>query len=218
MSANRLNQLHEATRLAAWQLAEVGREVRLARIRAGMRQADVARRVGTSAARISLLERGLLPSVSYRDIARVASVVGMKAYLRVFIGGRHLLDAPQLELFARLAQRTSSAWALRTEVPIPREGDLRAVDCVGAIPGCVLVIELITRLSDYQAQARSALHKQRDLPADRCILVLAATRANRRALREADAAMRASFPLGTREVMAALAEGRDPGANGVVLL
>jgi transcriptional regulator with XRE-family HTH domain len=210
--------MYEAARLATWQLAEIGRELRLARIRGGTTQADVARAVGTSTARVSMIERGLVPTVAYRDLARFAGVVGLKLYLRAYPAGRRLLDGPQLQLLDRFRARIAAAVALRTEVPMPLEGDLRAADCVAALAGITIVIELITRLADFQAQSRAALLKQRDLGADRCLLVIAATRANRAALREADAAVAASFPLRTREVLRALAADADPGANGIVLL
>jgi hypothetical protein len=144
--------------------------------------------------------------------------VGLKLYLRAYPAGRRLLDGPQLQLLDRFRARIAAAVALRTEVPMPLEGDLRAADCVAALAGITIVIELITRLADFQAQSRAALLKQRDLGADRCLLVIAATRANRAALREADAAVAASFPLRTREVLRALAADADPGANGIVLL
>ena len=101
---------------------------------------------------------------------------------------------------------------------MPIAGDFRAADARATVPGCSLMFELWTRLSDYQAQTRAALLKRRDLRAGRLILVLLGSTANRRALREAGDAPRGSFPLETRAVLGALAEGRDPGANGIVLL
>ena len=101
-------------------------------------------------------------------------------------------------------------------MPIP--GDLRAADCRFAQPDCVCIGEAYTRISDAQAQWRSALIKKRDLGADRLYLIVRGTTTNRRALRAAGDIVHASFPLGTREVMRALAEGRDPGADGIVLL
>jgi transcriptional regulator with XRE-family HTH domain len=216
--ANRTRPIYEAARLAAWQLAETGRELRLARIRSGMLQADVARALATSTARISMIERGLVPTVAYRDLARFAGVVGLKLYLRAYPAGRRLLDAPQLQLLDRFRSRVAADASLRTEVLMPLAGDLRAADCLVTLAGITILVELITRLADFQAQSRAALLKQRDLGADRCLLVLAATRANRTALREADAAADASFPLRTREVLRALAAGHDPGGNGIVLL
>ena len=101
---------------------------------------------------------------------------------------------------------------------MPIAGDLRAADAVASIPGCRIVIELITRLVDFQAQSRAAMLKQRDLQADRLMLVVLGSNANRRALRSAGGSLLATFPIATRDALAALADGRDPGGNAVALL
>ena len=208
----------DADNFATWQLLEIGREVRIARIAAGMRLVDVARQARTSASQLSRIERGRLPSVSYRLLAKSGAVVGLKLSVKAYPGRRRLLDRPQLDLLNRLRARAHPSWRWETEVPMPIPGDLRAADARASRPGCVLVAELWSRLSDFQAQSRAALLKQRDLGADRLLLVLWGTTANRKALREGGDALRVSFPLGTRQVLAALAAGRDPGANGIVVL
>ena len=64
---------------------------------------------------------------------------------------------------------------------------------------------------------------ERDRPvADRrgrpnVVLLVADTRANRRTIELLRESLRASFPLDTRDVLAALGEGRDPGAGGIVI-
>lgn len=214
----RARPLYEASRLTRWQLLEVGREIRLARIAAGMRQRDAARQLRTSPARVSMVERGLLASLTMRDLGRHAAVVGLKVSIRLFPAGRRLLDAPQLELLARLRKRSHSSWTWETEVPMPLPGDLRAADARASIPGCRLTIELINRLSDAQAQSRAARLKKRDLAADRLLLVVRATHANRRALREAGRELLLDFPVRTRAALDALAAGRDPGGDAIVLL
>lgn len=216
--ANRVRRLSEAAQLAEWQLRQTGRELRLARIAAGMRLVDVARPVGISASQLSRMERGHSPDSGFRRLAKVAAAVGLKLTIHAYPAGGKLLDGPQLRLFDRLKQRAHPSWQWRTEVPMPIPGDLRAADACAAIPGCRMLVELYTRLSDYQRQSRSAMLKARDLGADRLILVLWGTAANRRALREAGNTVQPSFPLGTKAVLAALAAGRDPGANGIVLL
>lgn len=94
----------------------------------------------------------------------------------------------------------------------------RAADVVLRNGSCSVQVELITRLADFQAHSRAALLKKRDLRADRLILVIAGSRANRRALLEASDATRASFSLGTRELARDLRAGRDPGGDGIMLL
>ena len=215
---NRTNPLHEADRLARWQLTQLGSEIRLARIQAGRTRGAVSRAVGTSVARISLLERGLVPTVTYRQMARVSAAVGLKVSLRAYPAARRLLDAPQLELLARVKERSNSAWRWELEVPMPIAGDLRAADARASIPGCTIACELWTRPADWQAQSRSALLKRRDLGADRLLVVLRDTRANRAAVRDAGIATLDAFPIGPRAVLKALAEGRDPEGNGLLFL
>ena len=214
----RSSPLHEANRLTAWQLMEIGREIRLGRITGGRTQRAVAESVGTSVARISRIERGLVPTVTLRQLARIAAAVGLKLYIRAFPARRRLLDQPQQDLLSELQRRAHSSWRWESEVPMPIAGDLRAGDARSSVPGCSVLYELWTRLADWQAQTRSALLKQRDLGADRVVLVLRATHANREALRQAGPAARETFPLQGRQVLRALGEGRDPGANGILFL
>lgn len=101
-------------------------------------------------------------------------------------------------------------------MPIP--GDLRSGDCLIAVPDCRILVEAFTRLSDWQAQTAAAARKKRDLGADRLILLLSATHANRRAAAEAAAIGSGSFPIATRATLQALADGRDPRADAIVLL
>jgi len=216
--ANRTYSMAEAARLAAWRLTEIGRELRIARIASGRRQSDVARSIGTSTAQVSRIEHGKVPSISYRHVARFASTVGLRASIWVYPTGHRLLDKPQLELLARLRSRTSPSARWETEVPMPITGDLRAVDARLTLDGCTIAVEAFTRLADFQAQSRASLLKKRDLSATRLVLLVAATHANRRALREAAGIVNASFPLGTRAILRALAAGRDPGADGVVVI
>lgn len=216
--ATRTRSLDEAARNARWSLAELGREVRNARIRRGSTQRQVAVRLGTSVSQVSRLERGLAPRLTVASAFRLAAAVGLRGYLRAFPGGRDLLDQPQLALLERLRGRAAPAWRWRLEVPIPTPGDLRAVDAVLTNGDCVIAIEAITRLADVQAQVRAAQVKARDLGATRLLLLLAATSANRRALRAAQPLIEAAFPMTTRAALTSLAAGRDPGADALVLL
>lgn len=216
--ANRTRPQYEATRLSRWILVDVGRELRLARHTAGLRQVDVARRVGTSKSRICRVEHAGVATLSIAAITHHAAALGLKPSVKLWPVGRRLLDAPQLELLARLRARLHPSWSWQTEVPMPIPGDLRSADCLITVPGCRVLVEAFTRLSDWQAQTAGAARKKRDLGADRLVLVLAATHANRRAAAEAAAVGSGSFPTATRSTLLALSEGRDPGADAIVLL
>ena len=216
--ATRTRPLYEASRLAGWILTEMGRELRVARIGGGMRQRDVARLLGTSKSRICRVEHGQIRTLNLNDLAHHAAAVGLKPYVKLYPLGRRLLDQAQLSLLARFRRRLHPSWSWETEVPVPIPGDLRAGDCRIAIPECAILVEAYTRFSDYQAQTRSARRKQADLGAERVILLLLASHSNRNAIREAGVVARDSFSLGTKATLAALAEGRDPGADAIVFL
>jgi hypothetical protein len=71
---------------------------------------------------------------------------------------------------------------------------------------------------DAQALARRTTLKSRDSGIDRVILVLADTRANRRAVAAADPVLRPVFPLDSSMVLTALRNGRLPSLGGIVFL
>lgn len=216
--ANRQSVLRESSRLADWILNEIGRELRVARLTAGLRLIDVATVLRMSAAHVSRVENGLIKGIGVPALTRHAAVVGLKPYVRLYPAISRPLDSAQLALFARLKERINPRWHIELEVPMPKVGDLRAADAVLSIEGCRCMVEVFTRVADFQAQLRSAHLKQRDLDADRLILVVAATATNRRALRLAEAAVNSALPLGTKPTLQRLAAGTDPGADGLVLL
>jgi transcriptional regulator with XRE-family HTH domain len=199
-------------------LAELGRELRVARIGSGMRQSDVARSVGASASHVSRVELGRVRRMSIARLTRHAAAVGLRPSIRLYPLARRLLDQPQIALLDRFRRRLHPSWTWRTEVPMPIHSDLRSGDCVIGIQGCLVLVEAFTRLANWQAQTASSARKARDLGATRLIVLLAATHANRRALAEADPIRDGSFPIGTKAALAALGAGRDPGGDAIVVL
>jgi transcriptional regulator with XRE-family HTH domain len=218
MAVNRTSQLHEATLQATWLLQRLGRELRLARIAAGTSQSEVGRRLGISKSAVSRVERSVDPVVSVVALQRHASAVGLQLSVRLYPGGRRVLDAPQLALLGRLRVPLEAAWRWELEVPVPILRDMRAADARLTRDGITIVVEAITRLSDVQAQVRAAQLKARDMNATRLILLVAASRANRGALRESLPIVRAAFQTGTRRLVTLLAEGRDPGGDCLLVL
>jgi len=84
-------------------------------------------------------------------------------------------------------------------------------------PGWRIGVEGETVLDDIQAVERRVALKRRDGNVDHVILLVADTPRNRRALAAAPAAF-GDLPLRTREILAALRDGRDPGGSGIVIL
>ena len=97
-------------------------------------------------------------------------------------------------------------------------GDQRSYDAVLESDGARIAVEAETRLRDVQALLRRLELKLRDGDVTRLIVVVRDTRTNRAALRAADVVVRAAYPLASRRVIAALRRGRDPGANGIVVV
>lgn len=216
--ANRQSVIRESSRLGDWILRELGRELRVARLTAGLRLIDVASALRTSISHVSRVENGLIKGIGVPALTRHAAVVGLKPYFKLYPAISRPLDAAQLALLARFRERIHPSWHVKLEVPMAKIGDLRAADAMLTIPGCRCMVEVITRLADFQAQLRSAHLKQRDLNADRLILVVAATTTNRRTLRLAASAMQAGLSLDTKQTLRLLAAGADPGADGLVVL
>ena len=217
--AGRERRIERSAWLMRRELADAGAELRNARLAAGLTLRDVADAIGVSASFVLKCERGLPPGARPEVLATHAAAVGMRARIRVYPDGEPLRDAAQLRLLARLRERIGGRAVLRAEQPVTTDpADRRAFDAVLELPGCRCAIECISRLHDCQAQLRQLHLKQRDGGVDRLIVVVGATRHNRPALREIEAAVAPTFPLDTRQVLRALRDGRDPGANGIILL
>ena len=184
----------------------------------GLRMADVGRAVRRSESWVSRVERGLLPDVSFVDLGVASAAVGLRLWTRTYPSARAIQDGPQLELLRRFRERVGAHWSWRYEVILPDRLDQRAADAVISRGAATIMIEAFTRLANAQAQLRAVALKARDLGADRSVIVLRASVANRRALSEAADVVAAEMPLGPRVVLRALQAGRDPGANGVVVL
>ncbi len=185
---------------------------------AGISQAAVARALGVSASSLSRAERGRSGKVPIQLFASWAAAVGLVLKVSLYPLASPIRDARQLALIGRLQPRLHPTWRIGIEVPVRIVGDLRAADLTLSLPGCLVVVEAITRLSDIQAQVRAATLKQRDLGANRLILLISDTQPNRWALRTAANVLAPIFPLRTRGALAPLSEGRDPGANAIIVL
>jgi hypothetical protein len=164
------------------------------------------------------IERAKPPGPRPEILGRHAAAVGMKARIKVYPEGPPIRDAAQVALIRAFRALIGAAAKLLIEQPVSdNTGDIRAFDATLDIPGgCGL--EFVTRFYDCQAQVRSAILKQRDSGVGRVIFVVKATHTNRQAVAAAADVIATTFPLGTRAVMAALREGRDPGANGLAFV
>lgn len=209
------------SRLARTDMRAIGLDLRTARLMAGLTLRTVGRAVGMSYSQVGRVERGVLPSASVGQLARIGAVVGLDVRLRAYPGPAPLRDAGQLALIDRLRDRLHAGLRLRTEVPVAAAGDQRAWDGVlsGFIDGgAPLRVEAETRIHDAQAQLRRIALKLRDDSAEDVLLVVSDTPRNRAAVRIMGAVVAESFPVPARQALAALGEGRHPGGSALVFL
>lgn len=216
--ANRISNRAEATSRARRLKAELGTELREARLGRGLRLGDVARAAGTSASHISRIERGLTRDLSVLHLADHGAIVGLKLHARIYPASGGLRDAAQLDLLRRLRARIGDRWRWQLEAPLNLPGDMRAFDALISNAHTTIAVEAITRLRDAQAQLRAATLKQRDGQVPRLVILVRAAEHNRRALASAADVLATGFPLGTRVTLKALGAGEEPGDNGIVLL
>jgi DNA-binding XRE family transcriptional regulator len=196
---------------------QLTREWRDLRLQAGLSQRTVARAVGISKATYGRIERGQVREVGLIRAAVVTAVLGGDLSAKIYPGGPPIRDAAHAALLIRFDRRLPPAWKVSHESPIPIAGDQRAWD--RRLEGPVSIgVEAETRPMDLQALERAVHLKQRDSNVSRVILLISDTERNRTLLRVALPILRPSFPLSTREVLQALREGRDPGADGLVVL
>lgn len=195
----------------------LGQEIRNARRAAGIAQTVLGAAVGLSKTEIGRVECGEAAWLTILHAAALLSVVGLELGAHAYPAGSPLRDAGHLRLLAEFEARLPSSVGRIREWAIPIAGDLRAVDLVLTGLPKRIGVEAETVLDDLQALERNIRGKQRDGRLGRILLLVRGSHRNRVILVGADALQRA-FPLKTRAVMAALARGADPGADGIVLL
>lgn len=196
---------------------QLGREARSLRRAAGLSQAALASATGISRRWIHEFELGGLQSPDLRRSALLFACLGHRLVAKAHPTGQPLRDAGQERLLRRFVARLSPTWRREAESVMPRYGDLRAWDML--LTGPVRIgVEAETHPSDLQAIERAVATKLRDSRADRAILLIASTHPNRALIRQYVGTLRQTFPLDTRAMLDALARGRDPGDNGLVIL
>jgi len=195
----------------------IGLDLRTWRQSAGLTQSEVARAAGVSRSLLGRLELGRSRNATLRTAAVLCAVLGHELSVKGFPVGPPIRDAAQLRLLERLHRRTHPAFRWTPEAPIPIPADLRAWDA--RLDGPVSIgVEAETRLSDLQELLRKIALKQRDSGVARVVLLVASTHHNRDVVDAAVSTLRAFLPLDTRRTLLALGAGRDPGANGLVIL
>jgi transcriptional regulator with XRE-family HTH domain len=199
-------------------LTKLTRDVREARVAAGLSQRDVARALRMDRSQYSRIERGLSPDLTVRTASRVCAVLGLDLSVRTYPAGDPIRDAAQIALLQRLRVRCHASLSWRTEVPLPVLGDRRAWDATISAATWAAGVEAETALTDIQALDRRLALKERDGGMERVVLLLLDSRRNRAALRLGGDVLRLRFPIGSRVALEALAAGLDLGGNALIVL
>ena len=197
-------------------LQQLAMELREARLTAGVSQQRVGAASGLSQPIVSRIEHAW-PGVSVEALVMLSAALGLRLSMKVFPEGSPVRDAGQLRLIERLRTQLHPSWRSATEMLEGASGDYRAWDLHLSGPGTV-GIDAETRLHDLQALQRRCNAKSRDSGVDRVVLLVADSHHNRRVLHEHRAALRSSFPLDTRVIMAALRAGELPIQSGIAFL
>jgi transcriptional regulator with XRE-family HTH domain len=201
---------------AARIVTAIGRELRHARVSRGLSQRLVASAAGISQTQLSRIERGLYSSVTVDTLCSVGAVVGLELSARLFPAGEAIRDTAHAALLERFRKNVGEGWRWAAEVPLPIQGDRRAWDRLLRGSGVTIGVEAETKPMDMQDVQRRVALKKRDGQVDRVILVLADTTWCRQLLRLND--IDASFPVPGKVALKAMAAGRDPGGDAVVLI
>lgn len=210
-------------RLRARELARAfGRELRGARMAAGLTQRQAGSRAGVSQQAVSLAERGSA-AVSLEIRSRLSEACGCELGWRLYpVRTIPLRDSGQLALASALVGRVHASFRTRLEVPV-RAGDLRAADLVLDSAEEVIQIEIERAPTDFQAQARAAQVKREMLAEGerrpvRLVLAMPSTRANRERLNQISPLLLRALPIPSRRIWHSLQNGRPIGGDGILLM
>jgi transcriptional regulator with XRE-family HTH domain len=196
----------------------IGRELREARVAAGLSQREAGAAIEMSHSQVSRIEQGQLMNVTVEQVARLGVAVGLDLSVRMYPGPDPVRDRAHVRLLERLRAVLHPSLVWRLEVPLPIPGDLRAWDAVIGGLDWTVAVEAETRISDAQALQRRLSRKVRDGRTSHVILLIADTQRNRDATAAWGSGLGAMLPTSARVLLDALRSGTDPGGSGIVIL
>jgi transcriptional regulator with XRE-family HTH domain len=217
--AARVRRIDKAKERIGVVIDDVGKELRTTRISAGRSQKVIARAAKISQPQLARIELGKNERVPLSTLITVATMEGLKLVVSLYPDGDVIRDAAQTELLRRLRTRVGTGWQWRYEVLV-QPGDQRAWDATSTHEAthAYFVVDAESRIRDAQEVLRRVTRK-RDATGDvRVLLVVSDTHHNRAALAAARDLFAAEFPCPMRDALRALAEGRVPDADAVLVL
>lgn len=202
--------------------ASFGRELRIARMTAGLTQTDLARLAGVSQQLASWAELGR-GNISLEARSRLAAACGHELGWRLYpVATVRLRDSGQLALAQAIVGAAHPSWRPRLEVPVA-PGDPRAADLllIGATE--IIHVEIERALVDFQAQLRSAHVKRESLAAQdqrpiRLVIAVPDTTASRTRLAPFADLVARTLPATSRAVLRAIRDGEPLGGDGILFV
>ncbi|HXG39608.1 MAG TPA: helix-turn-helix transcriptional regulator [Candidatus Limnocylindrales bacterium] len=215
--------IREGDRELDWSSRRVGEEIRALRLRAGIRQADLARAIGVDRAVISRLEAGD-GRVSARTKARAAALLGAAYRQQLFpVGEPYLVDGAQARIVERLLELRHRRWRAIPEAPVPGDGRRSTDVRLECWPDIVLV-EVETHVRRLEEVVRECHTKRAAVAADvppgwrvHAALVLPPTRHHRALVRTHRETLASAFPVPDRTLRAALVAPAGPWPGDGIL-
>jgi transcriptional regulator with XRE-family HTH domain len=220
----RSNARATAASRARWLALRFGQELRIARVAAGLTQAQLARRAGVAQTVVSRAERGL-EGASLPVRCRLAAAAGHELGWRLYpVASVGLRDSGQLAIAQAITREAHPSWIARLEVPVT-PGDPRAADLLLAGPEEILHIEVERALADLQAQLRAAQLKRGVLTSTngddrpvRLVLAVPDTRTTRLRLAPFAELLARTMPGRSRQIWGAIRVGSPLGCDGVLFV
>ncbi len=197
----------------------IARTIRSARVRLGLRQADVAARCGLSRTRISELENGRASSLRLDEVERIVAAVGLRIRMELSLARGDLVrlgDGAHAALVEQVvALLRASDWEVALEVPVG-SGSIDVL-AFHRSTGLLLVVEVKAWLTDLQATLRQLARYLRGAPmaaralgwrpiGTSVVLVVGDTSTQRRVVARHSAVFAAAMPLRNREIRRWLSE------------
>ncbi len=199
-----------------------GRELRIARMNAGLSQARLAALAGMTQTEVSKAERGR-PDVSLEARCRLAAACGHELGWRLYpVATVRLRDSGQLGLAQVIVAAAHPSWKVSLEVPAA-PGDPRAADLLLVGPTEVIHIEIERALVDLQAQLRSAQLKREALAVReerpiRLVIAVPDTKATRARLAPFSEVLARTLPAQSRSIWRAIRAGEPLNQDGILFV
>jgi len=192
--------------------------VRAVRVSLGLRQRELARRIGRTQSHLSLIERGRILGLSIAEAEAICEALGATFVLGieapVLVAGPRQRDAAHARCVAYVARRLArEGWIVQREVPMGTPGRPGWIDVLAFNPETrvLLVIEVKTELVDfgglerqlgwYVREARRAARRYTWVPISvEPVALLLATQLNDERVRDNGASIRQAFPRRWRDL------------------